>query len=98
MVQPVPAPETGAKHLIFHARGEKGSEKINFEFGVLGKEKPFPDSGRGKLEGVVLTTDWKEYRIDLKGVDLTRIKTGFAFVVAGQGEPLTFYLDAIRFE
>jgi hypothetical protein len=89
---------TGAKHLIFQARGEEGGEKVSFEFGSIAKDKPFPDTARGKLADVTLTKDWKEYRIELKEMDLKRIKTGFAFVVAGQGKPLTFYLDVIRFE
>jgi len=29
--------------------------------------------------------------------DLTRIKSGFAFPLAGQGAPLTFYLDDVRY-
>jgi hypothetical protein len=89
---------TGAKRLVFRARGAKGGEKITFEFGLLGKDKPFPDSAKGKLDGFALTAEWKEYAIDLKGLDLKRIKTGFAFVVAGQGAPVTFYLDDVRFE
>ena len=89
---------TGAKKLVFFARGDKGGEKINFEFGLLGKEKPFPDTAKGKLDAVSLTTDWKEYQIDLKGLDLKRIKTGFAFIVPAQGKGVVFFLDDIRFE
>jgi hypothetical protein len=36
--------------------------------------------------------------MDLKGKNLTRIKTGFSWVVVGSGEPVTFFLDDIRFE
>jgi hypothetical protein len=36
--------------------------------------------------------------IDLEGKDLTRIKTGFVWTLAGQGAPVVFYLDDIRFE
>jgi hypothetical protein len=34
----------------------------------------------------------------LSGLDLSRIITGFAWVVAGQGAPVTFYLDDVRYE
>lgn len=89
---------TGAKRLVFSARGEKGGEAVSFQFGLLGREKRFFDTAQSKLENVKLTTDWKEYAIDLTGKDLSRIKTGFCWVVAGQGAPVVFYLDNIRYE
>ena len=89
---------TGAKRLTFWARGDAGGEIVSFEFGVLGKDKKFFDTGRGKLEKVSLTREWKQYSIDVAGQDLSRIKTGFVFVLAGQDRPVIFYLDAIRFE
>lgn len=88
----------GARSLTFWARGDKGGETVTFELGLLGRDKKFPDSARGKLGPVKLTTDWKQYRIDLKDKDLKRIKTGFAFTVAGSGAPIVFYLDDVRFE
>lgn len=89
---------TGAKQLSFWARGENGGEVVTFEFGLIAKEKPFPDTARGKLDKVKLTKEWKQYTIDLKGLDLRRVKTGFACVVAGNGAPLVFFLDDIRYE
>ncbi len=89
---------TGAKRLTFWARGDAGGEIVSFEFGVLGKDKKFFDTGRGKLEKVSLTREGKQYSIDVAGQDLSRIKTGFVFVLAGQDRPVIFYLDAIRFE
>src|SRR5262245_51179250 len=38
---------TGAKKLVFWARGDKGGEKVEFKFGVLEKEKTFHDSASG---------------------------------------------------
>jgi hypothetical protein len=89
---------SGAKHLKFWARGEKGGEVITFNFGVIGREKRYFDTASGKLDKVELTSEWKEYTIELKDRDLTRIKTGFGFSLAGQGRPLVFYLDDVRFE
>jgi len=88
---------TGAKKLTFWARGDKGGEVVSFGFGVLNKAK-FSDSGSGKLEDVELSTDWKEYTIDLTGQDLSRILTGFYWTLGSPGQPVTFYLDDIKFE
>jgi hypothetical protein len=88
----------GAKRLAFWARGENGGETVTFKFGILGSDKKYPDSAGGELDDVKLTKAWKEYSIDLAGKDLSRIKTGFVWVLRGQGQPVTFYLDDIRFE
>lgn len=89
---------TGAKRLKFWARGAVGGEIVSFEFGLLGKDKKFSDTAKGKLAQVTLTNEWHEYEIALGDQDLTRIKTGFAFTVTGSGKPTTFYLDDVRFE
>jgi hypothetical protein len=88
----------GAKRLAFWARGEGGDEVVSFQFGLLGSDKRFHDTGKGKIDNVRLTKDWKEYSIDLAGADLSRIITGFAWVVAGQGKGVVFYIDDVRFE
>jgi hypothetical protein len=88
---------TGATNLTFWARGESGDETVTFKFGILGVDKKFGDSSGGELD-VKLTKAWKEYTIDLSGKDLTRIKTGFVWSLPGQGQPIIFYLDDIRFE
>ena len=89
---------TGATALEFYARGANGGEVVNFGFGVLGADARHPDSGRGELKELRLTDEWRKYRIELGDeVDLQRIKTGFFWSLAGQGEPVTFYLDDIRY-
>ena len=77
---------TGAKRLTFWARGADGGEAVSFEFGILPRAKKFPDTAKGSLGKVKLGADWKQYRIDLEGKDLSRIKTGFVWVVAGRRE------------
>jgi hypothetical protein len=89
---------SGAKRLSFWARGAKGGEVVSFKFGLLGSEKAFPDSDQGQTGEVTLTDRWTEHHIDLAGKDLTRIKTGFCWVVTAHGQPVTFYLDQIRYE
>jgi hypothetical protein len=88
---------TGAKKLTFWARGENGGEKVEFKFGVLDKSKKFFDTGSGAT-AVSLTKDWKQYDIDLQDKDMSRIITGFGWVLAGQGAPVTFYLQDIQYE
>jgi hypothetical protein len=89
---------TGATKLTFWARGEQGGEVVTFLCGVINRDKPFFDTVQTKLDKVALTPDWKQYTIDLKGKDLTRIKTGFGWTLAAEGKPVTFYLDDIRYE
>ena len=89
---------TGAKRLVFRARGEHGGEKVDFKFGVIPKSKKFFDTASGALPNVVLTPDWQQYEIRVDQQDLSRIKTGFVWSVAGTGQPVVFYLDDIRWE
>ncbi len=88
---------TGAKKLTFWARGETGGEKVEFKFGVLDKTKKFSDTASGGMT-VTLTKDWTQYTIDLDGKDMSKIITGFCWVLAGQGSPVTFYLDDVQYE
>ena len=89
---------TGAKALTFWARGAKGGEVVSFSFGLVAKAARYADSAKGELKDAKLTTDWQQFRIDLAGKDLSQVKTGFCWVVAGRGEPVTFYLDDVRWE
>lgn len=89
---------TGAKKLTFWARGDKGGEVVTFRMGILDKSKKYYDSSLSELPNITLGKEWKQYSIDLEGKDLTCIKTGFVWVVAGQGSPVVFYLDDIKYE
>ena len=87
----------GAKKLTFWARGAQGGEKVEFGFGLIGREKKYYDTTKGKTTET-LTTDWKQYTIPIGDVDLSRIKTGFYWTAAATGAPITFYLDDIKYE
>lgn len=93
---------TGAKRLTFQARGENGGEEISFGFGTIGKEKRYHDTAKRSLGKVTLSRDWQAYEIKLDNIktpeDLSRIKTGFLFSTASNGQPITFYLDDVRWE
>ena len=71
---------------------------VGFEFGLIGADKKYHDSGRGKLEKVSLTNDWQQFQIDVSKQDLTRVKTGFVITTAGAKDPTTVYIDDILFE
>ena len=88
---------SGAKYLELWARGEYSTEKISIAVGLLGGDKAHPDSGKTTAEDIRLTREWRRYRIRLKKLDLSSIKTGFVVTLSGQGSPLTVYLDSIRF-
>ncbi len=88
---------TGAKKLKFWARGAQGGEKVKFGFGIIGSDKPYPDSSRDEQE-FTLTEKWQALEFDLSNKDLSRLKSGFMWAVSGQGTPVTFYLDEIRYE
>ncbi len=87
----------GASKLSFWAKGEKGGEEVKFEYGILARTAKFFDTARDSMT-VKLTRDWKEYSFDLKGKDLSRIKSGFCWVIAPPPSGVTFYLDDIRYE
>ena len=65
--------------------------------GLLGKEKPYPDSAKVADKGLKLGKEWKRYQIRLKKVDLSRIKTGFVVTTGGRNADTIVYLDDIRF-
>ena len=89
---------TGAKKLTFWARGDQGGELVEFKMGILKKSKPFHDTASASLGRIRLTPEWQQYAVPLEGKDLTRTKTGFVFALSGQKEPVTFFLDDIRYE
>ncbi len=92
---------TGAVRLTFWAKGEIGGERIEeFRTGGLGVNNLYPDSDSAFIGPVILTNEWKQYMIDLRGKDLSYISGGFAWVANVESNPhhCTFYLDDIRFE
>ena len=88
----------GARRITWKARGARGGEIVTFHFGLINPDKPYADSVRRKIENVALKADWQTYTLELPGDDLSRIKSGFGWTVAGQGKPVAFFLDDIRIE
>ena len=91
----------GATRLIFWAKGEKGGERIEeFKFGGVGFGREYPDSDTAMIGPVILSNEWREYTIDLRGKNLTYISGGFAWVANSDNnsEVCIFYLDHIHYE
>ncbi|MCK5708136.1 MAG: hypothetical protein KAI43_10835 [Candidatus Aureabacteria bacterium] len=88
-----------AKKVIFWARGKKGGEIID-SFSLGGAIGSYPDSDSVSIKNIVLSKEWKEYEIDLKGHDLRYISGFFSVVASKYKNPkgLTFYLDEVRIE
>lgn len=89
----------GAKKLTFLAHGEKGGEEI-LEFKIGGITGEYSDSDSAGIGPVKLTKEWKQYTIDLRGLDLSYISGGFCWVTNFMANPdgCTFYLDDIKYE
>jgi hypothetical protein len=88
---------TGATSLEFWARGDAGGEVVNFVMGVLDGAQAYPDTAKAELPNVKLSKEWQKFTMPLNGRDLSRIKTGFGWSLAAQGNPVKFYLDDIRY-
>ena len=90
---------TGARKLVFWARGEKGGERVE-EFKLGGITGLYPDSDIAGIGPVMLTPEWKQYEIDLSGKDLSYISGGFCWATNLDVNPdgATFYMDDIKYE
>ncbi len=88
-----------ATKLTFWAKGEKGDERI-MEFKMGGIGGPYPDSDSLGIGPIDLTTEWKQYSIDLTDVDLSYVNGGFCWSTNADSNPegMVFYLDDIQYE
>jgi hypothetical protein len=89
----------GAQKLTFWAKGEKGGERIE-EFKVGGIGGDFPDSDSAVMGPVILTNQWRQYTLDLRGKDLSYMSGGFSWSTSVDVNPESclFYLDNIQYE
>ena len=81
----------------YSGKGDVDSAVAEFK-SLIGKDKPHHDSDSAALAGTTLTKEWKQYEIDLTNRNLSCIKTGFVWVLGAKGQPVTFYLDDIKYE
>jgi len=90
---------TGAKKLTFWARGERGGEVI-LEVKVGGISGKYIDSASAGIGPLTLTSEWRQYEIDLAAMDLSYISGGFCWIAERDSNSggCTFYLDDIAYE
>lgn len=78
---------SGFSHLTFWARGQQGGERAEFKIG--GITGSYPDSLQPVLSTGIqtLSTEWKQYSIDLSGKDLSHTIGGFVWVSSRNENP-----------
>lgn len=92
---------TGFSKVRFMARGDKGGEIVDkFGIGGITGQTEDGDSDSSATDMIELTKEWKEYTIDLTGLDLRSIIGGFLWVANAESNPqgFTIYIDEIRYE
>lgn len=92
----------GITKVTFWARGETGSENVEFKAGGIDNPiKKYKDSFIATIGRQTLSREWKKYEIDLSNADLNSVIGGFCWVASvdyNTGKRISFFLDDIRFE
>lgn len=89
------------KKLTFWARGAMGGEKVSeFKVGGIAGQTEKGDSDTVTTGPITLTSDWKQYAIELDGKDMSYIIGGFCFAAAGDENPngWDIFVDEVRYE
>ena len=86
-----------ANEFSFWAKASKKNVVATIGFGLIGKDKPFPDTSKKSME-VKLNTKWKKYTINVKNLDLSCIRSGLVVFSNAYGSPQNIYLDDVVFE
>ncbi len=87
----------GAKEFSFWAKASKKNVIATIGFGLIGKDKPYPDTAKKSIE-IKLNTKWKKYTIKVKKLDLSCIRSGLVIFSQSYGTPQDIYLDDVVFE
>jgi hypothetical protein len=92
----------GFSRVTFWARGETGSEVVEFKAGGIDRpEKHYRDSFVATTGLVYLSKDWKQYSIDLSGQNLSSVIGGFCWVASSSynnSDQVAFYLEDITLQ
>ncbi|KAA0238485.1 MAG: hypothetical protein EDM74_06700 [Armatimonadetes bacterium] len=100
---------SGATRLTFKAAGARGGEHVEFFTQGVGRDpetgarvEDYPDSSAKVTLGIVtLSTNWRDYEINLSNRDLSYVLDGFGWVASAPDnlyQDITFYVDDIRFD
>jgi len=88
---------SGASKFSFWAKASKKNVVATIGFGLIGKDKPFPDTAKTSTE-IKLTTKWKKYSINVKKLDLTCIRSGFTIFSSSFRSSQIIFIDNVVFE
>ena len=88
---------TDAKYFSFWAKANDTNVKAKIGFGLIGADKPFPDTGKKSID-ITLTTQWKKYTIKTKKLDMSCIRSGLVVFSSSNGFPHEIYIDDVVFE
>ena len=86
-----------AKTFSFWAKSDFGGVYAKVGFGLIGKDKTYPDSAIEAKE-IELDSNWKKFTIKVKKADLSCIRSGFVLFAQAYGSPHKIYIDDIVFE
>lgn len=82
----------GASVLSFYAWGANGDEKVTFLVGMGATADGF----ELKTQELTLTTEPKQYTIDVSRVRYRKVVGGFGWVSGGRSSPLVLFIDDIQ--
>ncbi|RNC85032.1 MAG: hypothetical protein ED556_10710 [Winogradskyella sp.] len=87
----------GAETFSFWAKASTDNVVATIGFGLIGKDKPYPDTAKESKE-IKLKTKWKKYTFKLKNIDLSCIRSGLVIFSSGRGLEQDIYIDNVVFE
>ena len=88
---------SGAEKFTFWAKSSQKGVVATIGFGLIGSNKPYPDTAKKSIE-IKLTTKWKKYTIKLKKLNLECVRSGLVLFSSGQGSSHDIYIDDVKFE
>ncbi|NND10615.1 MAG: hypothetical protein HKN96_05360 [Flavobacteriaceae bacterium] len=88
---------SGAKKFTFWAKTDSKLQPVTIGFGLIGTDKPYPDSAKKQIE-IKLTNKWKQYSINLKKLDLGAIRSGLVLFSQSYNAAHYVLMDEVRFE
>ena len=88
---------SGAKTFSFWAKANDDNINATIGFGLIDKDKPYPDTVQKAID-IVLSTKWKKYTIKTKKLDLSCIRSGLVIFSSSNGFPHAIYIDNVVYE
>ncbi len=88
---------SGATKFSFWAKASEDKLTATIGFGLIGKDKPYPDTAKESIK-IKLGKTWKKYTIKLKKLDLSCIRSGFTLFSQSNGSGHDIYIDEVVFE